>query len=83
MTVAHDIAVNWPGARATPGPADRLGKLVELQGREEWEGTTDHALLVVLGEFARHFTLVNDEDWAAKRGRLVPGGELDNRGAIG
>lgn len=58
MIVAH-VPGHGSGPQASVTTSDALRRLAERGDQDGWEATTEHALLVVLGEFARHVGLVD------------------------
>ncbi len=58
MIVAYDSALSRQGGPVDVTSDDSLRRLAELGAQDEWEETTDHALLVVLGEFGRRLGLI-------------------------
>jgi hypothetical protein len=59
VIVPHDEPLSWSDVQFGRQRQDRLRQLA-AHGNQEWrEEPTDHALLVVLGDFARHVGLID------------------------
>lgn len=59
MIVAHGEPLSWSDVQAGRHRQDRLRQLAARGGQDWSEEATDHALLVMLGDFARHVGLID------------------------